>query len=282
MSVEGTATPNVANIVAAAVEAKNGAAEAPVAPQETQSTPDPRMDRYLQKEKQLRKMQQELLAERESLKSKETEYSTNYVQKQKLLEDPLSVLNEAGISYDKLTEMLLAQPNANDPATKAMLTKLRQLEEKQLAMEKAAQEAQSKQYQDAVKQIGNEIKLLVDGGSEFETIKELGLYDAVTELIEQTFNTEGHLMDINEACTQVENHLLEEAVRMSQLKKVQSKLAPKAPEATVPPVVQKKDSPAITSTLRTITNNIPAKPAGRTSEKERIARAMAAFRGEKL
>ncbi len=177
--------------------------------------------------------------------------------------------------------MLLSQPNANDPATKAILSKLQALEAKQLAAERQQQENQSKQYQDAVKQIGNEIKQLVDSSAEYETIKELGLHDAVTELIEQTFATEGHIMDITEACTQVENHLLEEAVRMSQLKKVQSRLVPK--QAAVPPVTPPpQKQPGITSTLRTLTNDIPAKPAGRSSEKERIARAMAAFKGEKL
>ncbi len=273
------ATSAVAGIVDAALETKNGAQEVPTPPAPPPSPEaDPRMDRYLQKEKQLRKLQQELTAERDSFKSKETDYSTNYIQKQRLQDDPLSVLNEAGVSYDKLTEMLLSQPNANDPATKAILTKLRALEEKQAASERAAQEAETQKYQQAVKQIGNEIKLLVDGSTDFETIKELGLHDAVTELIEQTFNTEGYLMDISEAATQVENHLLEEAVRMSQLKKVQSRLIPKASEVTEAPVAQKLQS--ATPALRTITNNIPAKPAGRTTEKERVARAMLAFKGE--
>jgi transcriptional regulator len=268
-------TSAVAGIVAGALEAKNGAPEV-AKPVET--TADPRMDRYLQKEKQLRRMQQELAAERDSFKSKETDYTTNYIQKQKLLEDPLSVLNEAGISYDKLTEMLLSQPNANDPATKAILSKLQALEAKQASIEKAAQEAQSKQYQDAVKQINSEIKMLVDGSTDFETIKELGLHEAVTELIEQTFQTDGTLMDIREAAEQVENHLLEEAVRMSQLKKVQGRLAPKAPEVPEQNVAQKTQQ--ATSQLRTLTNNIPTKPAGRSTEKERMARAMAAFKGE--
>ncbi len=275
----GPTTSAVAGIVDAAIEAKGGAPESPT-PDANPPSPesDPRMDRYLQKEKQLRKMQQELAAERDSFKNKETDYNTNYIQKQRLMDDPLSVLNEAGVSYDKLTEMLLSQPNANDPATKAILGKLRALEEKQAAAEKQQQDAQTQQYQQAVKQIGNEIKLLVDGSGEFETIKELGLHDAVTELIEQTFSTEGYLMDIQEAATQVENHLLEEAVRMSQLKKVQSRLTPKAPEATAAPVAQKTQTAA--PALRTITNNLPNKPAGRSTEKERVARAMLAFKGE--
>lgn len=278
MEDNGTAAPTsaVAGIVAGALEAKNGAAEAPKA--EVAPVADPRMDRYLQKEKQLRKMQQELAAERDAYKAKDADYNSNYVNKQRLMEDPLSVLNEAGVSYDKLTEMLLSQPNANDPATKAILSKLRALEEKQQASERQQQEHQSKQYTDAVKQIGNEIKILVDGSTDYETIKELGLHDAVTELIEETFNTEGFLMDINEACLQVENHLLEEAVRMSSLKKVQARLAPKVPEATVPKIAE-KPQPAITTQLRTLTNQLPAKPAGRSNEKDRIARAIAAFNG---
>lgn len=250
---------------------------APVAVPEvkTAQAPDPRLATYEKKERMIRKMQTDMQAEKAAWETERAKYSTDYVPKSRLTEDPLQVLEDMGMSYDQLTERILQRPN--DPVTKSILAKLKAVEERQAATDKQATESQTKQYADAVKQIGNEVKMFVDSNESCETIKEMGMYEAVTELIEQTFNNEGYLMDIDKAAEEVENYLLEEAFKMSQLKKVQSRLQPKAPEVTG---ASKAKSPAVTTALRTITNNIPTQPSGRSTEKERIARAMAAFRGE--
>lgn len=256
---------------AAAVEAVKAQQTTPDA---QSNKPDPRLEQFAQKERQLRKLQQEIAREREAMKSKQSEYETNYIPKNRLSEDPLSVLNEAGISYDKLTELILSQPNTNDPTIRALRSEIKAIKDAQEASRRASEEAQSSQYEQAIKQIKNEVKLMVDGSQEYETIKEMGMQDAVTELIQQTFNEEGYLMDISEAAKQVEEHLIEESVKMAQLKKVQSRLAPKAPEVQEKPKAQDAQQP------KTLTHNMTQENSSKLSAKAKRERAIAAFYGK--
>lgn len=247
---------------------------APVVSEKQTQAADPQLEAFARKERQFHKMRQELANERAQIKAKLAEYETGYIPKAKLTEDPLAVLTEAGVSYEKLTEAILNQPNLNDPTTRALMNKIKALEEKQSQAAKAQEEAAQRQYQDAVKQITSEVKQLVTADETFEMIRETGLHDAVTELIEQTYNSEGYLMDIKEACQQVEDELLAQAEKLAKAKKVQSRLAPKAEvNADV-----KTEQPSITP--KTLTNAVSATPTKRLSEKERIARAMAAFNGQ--
>lgn len=259
---------------AAAVEAVKSQQAAPDAQSTKQPETDPRMEQFARKERQLRKLQQEIAKEREAMKSKQSEYETNYIPKNRLSEDPLSVLNEAGVSYDKLTELILSQPNTNDPTIRALRSEIKAIKDAQEASRRAGEEAQSAQYEQAIKQIKNEVKLMVDGSQDYETIKEMGMQDAVTELIQQTFNEEGYLMDISEAAKQVEEHLIEESVKMAQLKKVQSRLAPKAPEVSEKVKAQDAQHP------KTLTHNMTQESSSKLSAKAKRERAIAAFYGK--
>lgn len=237
-------------------------------------TVDPRLEAMARKERQFHKMRKEIEAEKASWKTKQADYESNYIPKSRLAEDPLTVLTEAGISYDKLTEILLNNPNSNDPTIRALRAEINSLKSAQDAANKRQEEAQTQQYQQALKQIGTEVKLLVDSNEAFESIKETGMQDAVVELIEQTFNSSGVLMDIEEAAKEIEEHLMAEALKMSKLKKLQPKLKTEQPVSA--PVKQQQ----LQTTPRTLTNTVSAQSPVRTSEKERIARAMAAFKGE--
>jgi aspartokinase len=123
------------------------------------------------------------------------------------------------------------------------------------------------------------VKHLVDKDPEFESIKESQAYDAVVELIEQTFNTEGRLMSVAEAAKEVENHLVEQAFKMSQWKKVQARMQPKV---EAPQEVQKPQTMEPKPAIRTLSNDLTQQSSGRMTEKQRIARAMAAFNGQKI
>lgn len=260
--------------VAAVQQAKDGT-QAP----ETQvpNQADPRLEQLTRKEKQLHALRKQIDDERKALQSREEDYKTNYIPKNRLTEDPLSVLNEAGVSYDKLTEMLLSQPNADDPAIKTLLNKIKAIEDRQEQATKQAAEQTQKQYEQALNQIRNEVKLTVDSAPEFETIKEMGMQDAVVELIEQTFTNEGYLMDIEKAAQEVENHLLEEAYKMAQLKKVQSRLQPKQEQNSPAPASKQNQAPG---PIKTLTNSMQTQTTKGMTAKERRERAIAAFHGK--
>jgi hypothetical protein len=258
-------------------------APAPATPElKTEPTPtaDPKLEAFARKERQLRKEQQRLQAERAEWENKIKTYETDYIPRSSLKTDTLQALEAAGISYDQLTEMVLAQPNQNDPATRAMLAKIKSLEEKQIAQERMVADQAQQQYDQAVKQINTEVKLLVDSDVEYATIKSTGMHDAVTELIKTTFDTEGYLMDITEAAKQVEDYLVDEGFKLAQSEKIQSRLKPAAAPAAPAPAQPKQSQTSVQ--LKTLTNNIPSQPAKRSSDKERRERAMRAFRGENI
>lgn len=266
------------NPAAAAVQAVQQAKDGTQAPEnQVPNQADPRLEQLTRKEKQLHALRKQIEDERKALQSREEEYKTNYIPKNRLTEDPLSVLNEAGISYDKLTEMLLSQPNADDPAIKTLLNKIKAIEDRQEQASKQAAEQTQKQYEQALNQIRNEVKLVVDSASEFETIKEMGMQDAVVELIEQTFTNEGYLMDIEKAAQEVENHLLEEAYKMAQLKKVQSRLQPKQEQNSPAPASKQNQAPG---PIKTLTNSMQTQTTKGMTAKERRERAIAAFHGK--
>lgn len=262
------------------------AVEAVRAPEATQEAPkanseqsDPRMQAYLRKEQALQRMRQELDSEKQQLQGLKQSYETDYVKKSRLTEDPFSVLNEAGITYDKLTEMILAQPNQNDPMVKMLRAEIKAIQDKQDAQAKQQQENISKQYEQAIKQIKTEATLAIDGNPEYETIKSMNMYDAVVELIEQTFNSDGFLMDIEEACKKVEAHLVDAGYKMASLPKVQNRFkASTAPAQTAPDSAKSAQN---TQAIKTITHNNTANlTPKRSTEKERRERAIAAFHGK--
>lgn len=246
----------------------------PIAVETTKSAQPNPQDLLARKERQLRKMQQDLHAQRQSLEAQRKQYETDYVPKSRLKEDPWSVLEDTGLDYDTLTQQMLQRPN--DPMTKALQARIKALEEQHSKALEAQQQQATAQYEQAKKQIANEVSMLVDSDANFETIKTAGMQEAVVELIEQTFNSTGVLMDVTEAAAKVEDHLINEGLKLARLAKVQAKLKPPEPE-TPPPVKATAKSPTMT-----ITNRMQPTTPSKSSEKDRIARAIAAFNGSKI
>lgn len=234
---------------------------------------------FARKERQIRRMQQELQMQRQQLDAKQKSYETDYVPKSRLKEDFWSVAQEAGLDYDQLTEQVLAQPN--DPATKAIMAKMKAMEDKLAQADRTAAEKQAEQYQAAIKQIGNEVKLLVDGDAEFETIKTLELYEDVVARIESDFKETGIVRNTREVALEVENELIEDAIRFASLPKVQSRLKPAVAEPTLE-LKQAAQTYKRPSNTVTITNRMQQdRPKQQDSASERRARAIAAFQGIK-
>lgn len=263
-------TPQSNSPVANAVAAVAGApAEAP----QTAVPPTEADKAFALKERQLHAQRKALMAEKAELQKKIAEYETGYIPRNRLKEDPYGALEESGVDYELLTQQLMNAPQ--DPASKAMLAHIKKLEAKINETQTAAQQAQERQYNEAVKQITNEAKMLIDSDERFETIKAKGMHEAVVELIKETFESEGYLMDTDEAAQKIEDYLVEEGLSFASLKKVQAKMAPKAAE--VPAPAQQKQTGPIT----TLTNRLDAEvPRKGSSDKERRARALAAFKGE--
>lgn len=253
---------------------------------------DPLSSQYAQlarKEKALRvqaqqvKAQNDALAAREAaIKAKESEYQgDSYIPKDRLSTDTLRVLEEAGISYEQLTQEML---NAPSPEARQQATVIAKLEAKIAALEegqnkvaKTFEDSQQNAYNQAVTQLKNEAKQMVYATADFETIKETNSVDDVVELITETFKKDGLLLTVEEACKAVEEHLEEEAFKLTKLSKIQKRLA--AAVATAP--VESSSKPAETapsgkqSTMKTLTNRDGSARKLTASE-----RAILAFKGE--
>lgn len=216
-----------------------------------------------------------LLAKEEALKARESEYKSNYIQKDKFTQDPWSTLSELGVTYDQLTQSALNQ-SQQDPATKAAIDSLKaELRAQQAAQDEARKgyETQQKQaYEQAVSQIRNDAKNLVNTDPEFETIKATNSINDVVELIEETFKKDKILLSVEDAAREVENYLVEEAMKIARIKKIQQRLAPK-PEA---PKQQAAKSPQQPQQMKTLTNSV-----GSSRQLSARERAILAFKGEK-
>lgn len=265
---------------AAAPEVTPAKQEEPLSSQYAQLA---RKEKALRMQAQQVKAQNEALAAREAaIKAKETEYQgDSYIPKDRLSKDTLRTLEEAGISYEQLTQEML---NAPSPEARQLTTTISRLEAKIAALEdgqnkvkQTFEESQQNAYKQAVNQIRTEAKHAVYTDPAFETIKETNSVEDVVELITETFKAEGVLLTVDEAAKAVEDHLAEEAFKLTKLSKIQKRLAANA-GATATPAASGKQAEAPSgkqTTMKTLTNR-----DGTARKLTASERAILAFKGE--
>jgi hypothetical protein len=238
----------------------------------------------MQAEKAAVQAREEALAQREAaIKAKETEYSTQYIQKDRLKQDPMSVLSELEMSYDDITRAVLNPQAQQDPRILAEIDKLKaQIQEQRQEQEnnrKAYEEQQQRAYQQAVAEIRTEATKLVATDPNFEAIRETKSVNDVVELIEKTYHKDGVLLSVEEAAQAVEDYLVEEAEKLTRISKIKSKLlaAEKAAAEKQQSAQVQDKQPQPQVTMKTLTNSVNA--SRKISSREK---AIAAFKGEKI
>lgn len=265
--------------------------ESPVAeaaPEETKAAEEPLSSQYAilaRKEKAIRQKER-LLAQREAEMKAKAEAAqapaakpdvdlSKYVSKDDLLRDPFGVLNDNGLGYDKLTEIA-----ANGPTyeMRQMMSKIAALEGELAKVKgetestkKSFEETQNTQYKQAMNQITRDVNSLVRTDPSFETIKATNSQRDVVSLIERTFEEDGYLMSVEEAAQEVEEYLVNEAIRLSSLGKIKQRIAPKAPSAPAQQTTEQSKQPQ----MKTLTNAVSS--TAKLSAKER---AVLAFQGK--
>jgi hypothetical protein len=260
----------------------NGAAPvAPTAPEAQTVTPAAPKgmsaeQAFAAREKQLRGQMIKMQQEKQAWEAKQKQYETDYVPKSRLKENPWEVLSSEGIGEQDLIRAMQSTPQ--DPVSKALYEKVRAMEAKLAASEQSQSQAQEQQFEDTKKAMSIEIKQSIAANKDYEMLANYeGADEAVLELIVTDFEKTGVLKDVDEACAEIENHLLEQAYKMAMLSKVQARVKPPQAETVAKPTPKQTQ---VTTSLRTLTNSLPTQPSGKSSEKERIARAMAAFKGQ--
>jgi len=227
--------------------------EATPTPEVTRELDNPQLAILLQKEQQIRKAQQKLKMDREAWEQERA----GYLPKATLQTDTLKALAEAGITPDKLVELQLNQATEQDPqqilinkiaALEAKLSDLTDPEKGQFAQRDLAA------YNQAVAQIRSDATLMVDSNPSFGTIKSEGQTEEVVSLITKVFETEGVVLDVEEAAQLVEDKLADRLYkqyeRISKYDKIMAKLGKVTESPEVSPAKQTPQSKGI----NTLTN----------------------------
>jgi hypothetical protein len=242
------------------------------------------------KEKALRAKEQSFRQREAALAAREAELSnaatpsssfdaSKYISIDDLKNNPYGKLQELGVSYDDLTEQALQSQSPEFRAIAKMRAEmqadLQKLKDEQANTRKSVEEQQTAAYQQALRQIKNEASQLVNSDPSFETIKETDSVTDVVDLIERTFKEEGTLLTVQEAAQIVEDYLIEEAMKLANLKKVQARLkpAPAPVKKAEQPQTPAQQQPAPKSV--TLTNSM-----GSTRQLSARERAILAAKGE--
>jgi hypothetical protein len=212
----------------------------------TEKPISPQFAALAKQERQLRKAQRDFKMQQQAWKTNEA----NFVSKDLLKTDPLKALSEAGISYEKLTELQLGQV-APDP-NQSLINKIAELEAKLASVDEQFTKRDTQAYDAAVNQIRNDVKLLVDSDDTYETIRATGESETVVELIKKVFDAEGTILSVEEAAKLVEEKLLDrklaEVERLSKLSKIKSRLSkPSETTAEATPTQQGQKQPTLSN-----------------------------------
>lgn len=238
----------------------------------------PQFAALARKEKDLRRMQQEIAAEKAKITAKEEEYKTKYIPKDRLTGSTLETLLENGITYEQIASMALNQPSQETQAIAELKRELAALRDEHKQSLSKSEEQQASAYQNAVNQIRNEAKILIDSDAEYETIKATDSVEKVVQYIEETYKTEGVVKTVQEAAKFVEEELLEQALKFAGLNKVKAKLAPQEQTIEAQKLAPTKQSQT-TQTIKTLTNAGTATTSKPLSSRERRERAIAICEG---
>jgi hypothetical protein len=195
-----------------------------------------------------------LKAREEALTAPQTPDLSQYIPRDRVKQDALSVLEESGVSWDELTQQVVnrqpTDPRVNQNIAR-LEAKIQQLEAANQASQKTYAEQQTANYQAAVKQIKADVKQLVYTDPEFETIKAMKATNDVVELIEQTYAKDGIVLSVEDAAKEVENYLVEEGLKITQISKIKARMA--AANASRPATQEKTQSNQQTQ-MKTLTN----------------------------
>ena len=171
------------------------------------------------------------------------------------------MLQEAGVTYDQLTEAILANPQ--NAELQALKQKVDDLEK---GVDKKFQTREQENEEAALDQMVRDAKLIAKEGDSFALVRETNSFSDVRELIKRVYKDSNgsDIMDVREALDLVESELVKEAEKIAGIEKVRNRIgAPsQAPLQSQP------------QGMRTLTARDTAQPS-----QSRRQRAIAAMQG---
>ncbi len=203
--------------------------------------------------------------ERELLeKEKALSNPANSIALSRLKEQPLSALLEAGVTYDQLTEAILANQSGINPEIQTLKEEIKALRE---GVDKNFTDRDLQAKTQVLAEMKRDAIALSQAGDDFEMVRETRSIPQVMQLIERTYDTTGEILDVAEALRLYEEELVKDSLKIAAIKKVQSRLAPAPAPVPAPQSWHRQ--------MRTLTNKDTATPP-----MDRKQRALAAFSGQ--
>jgi hypothetical protein len=225
---------------------------------------------------QLQKLESEksemakMRAEIDSLKSQKKDYRQN----------PLSLLEENGLTYKELTDFIL---NNNTVSTESQIkqiqTKLEAVEKQReidrQEAQKRAEEEQSQREVQVINEFKGEIHNFVTANKDkFELTHLYEAQNLVYDTVEEYFSKTQKILSIPEACDLVEKYLESLAEKSLKTKKLSGKIG--QPLQTEPKPKEPATAPRRTLTNSNYTASTPSLVTPKI-ESDRMARALAAL-----
>jgi hypothetical protein len=228
---------------AEASKAEDTTTEAPKAEEQPKVAEEPKQDERFaakfaalsrkekevrQREAQLQQKMQELEAKLKAIESQQTEVQTFKAIPERLKREPLKVLEESGLSFEQLAEMVV---NDGKPTQDMLLkeyeqkvmSKVQELEKK--LAEKEEQEKAAKEAE-LLGQFQTQLVSFIEQTPDYELIRANDAAELVYQVIEQHAEEHGEILSNKEACDAVEEYLLEEAKKLVDREKVKKLLQP--------------------------------------------------------
>jgi len=266
MATNATPKPYDPNAPVAQVEDKPAArvsAEEPAKTVDEESQPiSPKFAELARQRRELQKQRQEFeRAKAEFDAQKGTQGPA--IDLAKVKADPIGVMLESGVTYDQLAEEVIKRQQAGfNPEVVKLKEEIKSMNE---TIEKKFAEKEETHLESLRSQIGHDVSSFVAKSDEFEAIRDEKASPKVVEYMMALYRKHGGFPSLEEACSAVNEWLVEDAVRKSKWKQVQSKIAPSPAPA---PLQNQRPQ------MKTLTNRDTASiPTGRRE------RAMAAFYG---
>ncbi len=207
------------------------------------------------------------LAEREAKLNSQGVQTTNEDLMAKLKASPLSFLQEAGVTYDDLTQAILSSPQSPE---------LMQLKNEMKALKDELTQQFTSRDKQAEEQVLSEMRREADAlsreGDAYQFIREASMQQDVIDGMYEHYKATGTVPDLVETMNKLEERLVENALKAAQIAKVKARLNP---EASLEQTEIQQPAQAPVNQVRTLTARHNARPTA----SDRKARAMAAFSG---
>lgn len=190
-----------------------------------------------QREAQLQRQMQQLEQRLQAAEAQSKEIESYKSLPERLRKDPLKVLEESGLKFEQLAEMVLndgkpTQDMVLSEYERKVMAKMQELENK--LAEKELREAQERE-EAAIESFKAQLTDFVNKTDDYELIRANDAVDIVFEVIETHHAETGEILSNKEASDMVEEYLLEEAKKLVDREKVKKLLqpsgAPKSPQA---------------------------------------------------